>query len=96
MQLCRPLLEGTRKALSLAGGDASAQAPGSLDVMASGMRLRRVLQHRLAGCFVAAHQVMSNQYSKVCRDLASVGAYLDSMFVNAWELELSTLGGAER
>lgn len=65
MQLCRPLLEGMRKALDLAGGDAAANKIGTLDVMASGVRLRRVLQHRLAGCFVAAHQVFSAPYNKV-------------------------------
>lgn len=65
VQLCRPLLEGMRKALELAGGDAQASNLGTLDVMASGVRLRRVLQNRLAGCFVAAHQVFSAQYSKV-------------------------------
>lgn len=28
---------------------------------------------------------------KVCRDLASAREYLDSVFVNVWELELSAL-----
>lgn len=66
MRLCHPLLEGMRKALGVAGGDAASGSMGTLDVTASGMRLRRVLQHRLAGCFVGMHQVLSTVYSKVC------------------------------
>ncbi len=65
VRLCQSLIEGTHTALNVAGGSVIKETLGSFDVKHEGIVLRRGLQHRLRGCFVAAHQLFSANYAQV-------------------------------